>query len=101
MEICSRLKTPPGKLFNGLAFFSFATVLCCLLSPSYQFIDQFSIANIILAPAKLILYSPLIILFSLLDFSWDSLVWLLWFSILLIWAIRAGYCLIKAPRSPN
>lgn len=39
------------------------------------------------------------ILISLLDLSWDSLVWLLWFSILLIWASRAGYCLIKAPRS--
>jgi hypothetical protein len=99
VEISSRLKTPPGKIFNGIAFFSFATLLFCFLSPSYQMIDQLSIANIILAPAKLFLYSPLIILFSLLDLSWDSLAWLLWFSILLIWAIRAGYCVIKVPRS--
>lgn len=97
MEICLILKTPPGKIFNRIAFFSFATILCCFLSPSYQVIDQIDLRNIFLAPFKLILYIPLLLLFF--NFSWDSLAWLLWLSILLIWAIRAGYWLIKAPRS--
>jgi hypothetical protein len=99
VEISLRLKTPPEKIFNSIAFFSFATLLFCFLSPSHQIIDPIDLTHIILAPVKLILYIPLNLLVSLLNFSWDSLAWLLWLSILLIWAIRAGYCLIKAPRS--
>ncbi|MEG4231393.1 hypothetical protein QUA40_04630 [Microcoleus sp. Pol11C3] len=92
MKIISRLKVSSGKIFNSIAFFSFATTLCCFLSPSYQILDPIDIINIILAPVKLILYLPLILLFSFSNWSWDSLAWLLWLSILLIWA----YSLINA-----
>ncbi|NJS11551.1 MAG: hypothetical protein HC789_14850 [Microcoleus sp. CSU_2_2] len=99
MEISSKLKAPPGKIFNSLAFFSFATMLFSFLSPSSQIIDPLDLSHILLAPVKFILYVLLNLLVSLLNFSWDSLAWFLWLSLLLIWAIRAGYCLIKAPQT--
>lgn len=92
MKIISRLKGATGKIFNSLAFFCFATILCCFLSPSYQILDPIDLTNIILAPVKFIWYIPLILLSSLSNLSWDSLAWLLWLSILLIWV----YSLINA-----
>ncbi|MEG4110310.1 MULTISPECIES: hypothetical protein [unclassified Microcoleus] len=85
MKNFSRLNVSTGKIWNSIAFFSFATILGCLLSPSYQILDPIDITKIILAPVKFILYIPLNFLSSLSNFSWDSLAWLLWLSILLIW----------------
>jgi hypothetical protein len=97
VKLVSTLNAPIGRVFNSISFFSFATILCCLLSPSSQILDPINLETIIIAPVKFILYSLLLLLFSLGKLNWESLAWPLWISVLLIWVVRAGFCLIKTP----